>query len=57
MNLSILPEHMKQSSLAHIKYQKILKASYDIPPDISKDAKDLLTHILVPDPDLRYGIK
>lgn len=38
-------------------YKKILKAEMDLPSHLSKDAKDLINHILVPDPDLRFGIK
>ena len=38
-------------------YQKILKAEYQLTSSVSRDARDLLAHILVPDPDLRYGIK
>jgi len=38
-------------------YQKILKADYKYPPNLSKESRDLINHILVPDPDLRYGLK
>jgi 5'-AMP-activated protein kinase catalytic alpha subunit len=38
-------------------YQKILKADFRLPPFLSKEVKDLILNILVPDPDVRYGIK
>jgi serine/threonine protein kinase len=35
-----------------------LKAHYHYPEkNISRESRDLINHILVPDPDLRYGIK
>ena len=34
-----------------------MKADYHVAPGVSREARDLLAHILVPDPDLRYGIK
>ena len=34
-----------------------MKADFKLPHSLSKDVKDLILHILVPDPDLRYGIK
>ncbi|CDW81651.1 carbon catabolite derepressing protein [Stylonychia lemnae] len=38
-------------------YQKILKADFKLPSFLSKEVKDLILQILVPDPDLRFGIK
>jgi len=28
-----------------------------LPPGLSKESRDLINHVLVPDPDLRYNIK
>lgn len=38
-------------------YQKILKAEMALPSHLSNGALDFLSHIMVPDPDLRYGLK
>ena len=38
-------------------YKKILSADYDMPKFISKELKDLLSMILVTNPDSRYSIE
>jgi 5'-AMP-activated protein kinase catalytic alpha subunit len=37
-------------------YQKILKGNFQIPKFVSKDAADLLKHVLCTDPEKRYKI-
>lgn len=37
-------------------YQKILKGNFQIPKFVSKDAADLLKHILCTDPEKRYKV-
>ena len=34
-----------------------MKADFKLPNFLSKDVKDLIFHVLVPDPELRFGIK
>lgn len=34
-----------------------MKADFRLPHFLSKEVKDLINHVLVPDPDLRFGIK
>ena len=38
-------------------YQKILNARYKFSCHLSKEVKALVSNILVPDPNLRYGLK
>ncbi|KAL4425747.1 hypothetical protein ABPG75_009763 [Micractinium tetrahymenae] len=52
-------ENLKPNQKLNAMLQRILKADYTFPPDkpLSKEVKDLISRILVPDPDKRPAIK